>query len=271
MTPQNFTSEKNTSNINGFELKIYGIEDQAVGAFDGGKIRETKPIGFPGEGSKVRRVGPLFYWAWAYSQGPAIIGMHPHQGFEIVSYVLRGQIGHKDTGGNQRVLNKGGLQIMQTASGISHEEQMLGDDGTDFFQIWFEPDLHKTVTQPAVYKDYELNQIPSENADGVSVHHMIGPKGVFELDTDALMDKVVISNGSVYPLNVKAGRSLAIVIMEGAGTFDGSNKKAERKEFVLIEANEDSIVTVTTETGEDLEMMVIDIPQRVDYNLYEKG
>ena len=48
---------------------IYGPTLQAVGAFDGGKITEQKPIGFSGEGSVVKRLGPLFYWAWGAFQG----------------------------------------------------------------------------------------------------------------------------------------------------------------------------------------------------------
>lgn len=46
-------------------ITLFPPEKQADGAFHGGKIVEKKPIGFPGENSQVKRVGPLFYWAWA--------------------------------------------------------------------------------------------------------------------------------------------------------------------------------------------------------------
>jgi len=45
-------------------IRIFTKEQQASGEFDKGKLVEQKPIGFPGEGSAVDRVGTLFYWAW---------------------------------------------------------------------------------------------------------------------------------------------------------------------------------------------------------------
>jgi hypothetical protein len=42
------------------EVAVYTPDQQGIGAFDGGKITEQKPIGFPGEGSEVIRIGPYF-------------------------------------------------------------------------------------------------------------------------------------------------------------------------------------------------------------------
>jgi len=72
--------------------QIIKPQDQATGQFDGGKITEQKPIGFPGEDAVIERLGPLFYWAWAESREPAEIGLHPHQGYEIITYVLKGKL-----------------------------------------------------------------------------------------------------------------------------------------------------------------------------------
>ena len=47
------------------EINIYPPGAQAVGQFDGGRITEIKPIGFPQDGPGPRNLGPLFYWAWA--------------------------------------------------------------------------------------------------------------------------------------------------------------------------------------------------------------
>ncbi|MDN4593273.1 hypothetical protein [Polycladomyces subterraneus] len=70
--------------------EVYTPDQQGTGAFDGGKITEQKPIGFPHEFSAVKRVGPLFYWSWFYAKEEGMIGAHPHQGFEIVTYVIQG-------------------------------------------------------------------------------------------------------------------------------------------------------------------------------------
>ncbi len=63
-------------------ITIYQPDQQGTGAFDGGRITEIKRIGFPGEGSVVSRVGP-------------------HRRFEIMSYVLKGELGHYATLGTK--------------------------------------------------------------------------------------------------------------------------------------------------------------------------
>lgn len=70
---------------------VYPPEDQSKGSLDGGRITEQKPIGFSGEGSAVTRVGPLFYWSWFRSPVEGYIAPHPHQGFEIVTYMIQGR------------------------------------------------------------------------------------------------------------------------------------------------------------------------------------
>ena len=50
------------------EISIYPVDKQGRGEFDGGRITEIKPIGFPGDGSQAKRIGPLLYWAWASSK-----------------------------------------------------------------------------------------------------------------------------------------------------------------------------------------------------------
>ena len=128
------------------DFKIYPPEMQAVGQFDGGRITEIKPVAFPHEGPKVQNLGPLFYWAWATANGYGKIGLHPHQAFEIMSYALEGEIGHYDTLGNRSQVQAGGAQVIQAGSGISHQEETFGTF-TDFFQIWFDPDINKTLNQ----------------------------------------------------------------------------------------------------------------------------
>ena len=134
------------------EIKIYPPEVQGAGEFDGGRITETKPLAFPREGPSVPNTGPLFYWAWVTAKGYGKIGLHPHQGFEIMSYALKGEIGHYDTLGNRSKVKAGGAQVMQTGSGVSHEEETVGDH-TEFFQIWFDPNLKEAVRKPATYRE----------------------------------------------------------------------------------------------------------------------
>jgi redox-sensitive bicupin YhaK (pirin superfamily) len=146
-------------------IRVLPAAAPGSGAFDGGKITEIKPIPFPHEEGGLDATGPLFYWAWATAHGSGAIPMHPHKGFEIVSYALEGEIGHSDTLGTRSRVGKGGAQVMQTGSGVSHQEEMYGER-TDFFQIWFEPDLKEAMRRPATYAEFRDEDFPREEREG---------------------------------------------------------------------------------------------------------
>ena len=59
--------------------------------------------------------------------------MHPHQGFEICSFILKGNINHFDTKQNKWIpLSKGDVQIIRSGNGISHVEEI--DKNSEIFQ-----------------------------------------------------------------------------------------------------------------------------------------
>ena len=189
-------------------ITVYPPELQGRGSFDGGKITEIKPIGFPHEGSAVRRVGPLFYWAWAVSNGYAKIVLHPHRSFEIMSYVLEGEIGHYDTGDHRSRVGKGGAQLIQAGSGISHSEELLGDH-TEMFQIWFEPEMQAAAMRAPEYHEFQAQDLPNETADGVTITSVLGEGGPVRIVADASFRDYTFEPGSEYAFKIAAGRALA--------------------------------------------------------------
>ena len=76
---------------------IYKKQDQAKGEFNNGEILENKPIGFSQDGGHLKPYSNLFYWAHASAHVDSTIGLHPHKGFEIMTFVLEGKIKHYDT------------------------------------------------------------------------------------------------------------------------------------------------------------------------------
>lgn len=234
------TSEKT------YTLDIYPPSAQGIGSFDGGKITEIKPIPFPRESGGAKRTGPLLYWAWASSEGDGVIGMHPHQGFEIISYVLEGSVGHTDTAGNNRRVAAGGIQIMQTGSGISHQEEMYGEQ-TDFFQIWLEPHMSEALQKPPVYSDYEDSDFPRETLEqGVTVKHIIGTRGVTKIQAPINWDVLQIDPQGSYSLLLQEHSLAAFVVTKGSAQISIGNDEhvLNRPDFAMIKTDPANELTI---------------------------
>lgn len=65
---------------------------------------------------------------------------HPHRDMEIITYVRKGAISHKDSLGNEGRTAAGDVQVMSAGTGIQHAEYNLEDEETTLFQIWIIPD-----------------------------------------------------------------------------------------------------------------------------------
>jgi redox-sensitive bicupin YhaK (pirin superfamily) len=90
-------------------------------------------------------------------------GQHPHQDMEIISYVLKGGLEHKDSLGNGSIIVPGDVQRMSAGIGITYSEfNLLTDETVHFLQIWVIPNQrgispsyeHKSFTQK-----YQLGQL----------------------------------------------------------------------------------------------------------------
>lgn len=106
-------------------------------------------------------------------------GTHGHQNMEIISYVMSGAIGHKDSIGNGAAIPPGDVQRMSAGRGIQHSEfNHAADATTHFLQIWIEPNVtgiapgYEQKTFDAAEKRGALRLVASnDGADGsVTVH-----------------------------------------------------------------------------------------------------
>ena len=131
-------------------LEIVAKKSQAYGEFNNGEIIENKPIGFPSDGGKIKAYSNLFYWAHAKAKFDSKIGLHPHKGFEIITYVIDGEIKHYDTLIKKWInLKKGDVQIIQAGSGISHSEFLKKNSA--IFQIWLDPNIYVSINLSLIH------------------------------------------------------------------------------------------------------------------------
>lgn len=252
------------------EVKIIKPQDQAIGQFDGGKIKEQKPISFPGEGSLINRLGPLFYWAWGISQGPAEIGLHPHQGFEIITYVIEGKAYHHDTLGTESFVGAGGTQLMQTGSGVSHAEALK--EPSEVLQIWFEPHLSQAVKRTPTYSQYDSNDFSLTDKDGVTIKTILGNDSPMKIVTDGQIWDIRIPNGTVYTHSLLQNRTLAGLAIRGDGALTVDTNQPTHfahKDFVIVQSGQGGEVAIQA-LDKELRIFLIEIPTEVDYPLYNK-
>lgn len=255
------------------DISIYPPEAQGVGEFDGGRITEIKPLGFPGEGAGIPHTGPLFYWAWATAKGYGKIGLHPHRAFEIMSYALEGEIGHYDTMGNRSRVKAGGAQVMQTGSGVSHEEETIGEHN-ELFQIWFEPNLKETVRHTPTYAEFRHEDFPVEIRDGVTLKHIIGNGAPVSLVVEAAMQDILIPPNHGCRRELSANRTLAMVVINGQGTLSGEADAEKHvlapRYFAVVHARKNGSIVIHAEQGTSLRIAMIEVPAEVDYPLYRE-
>ncbi len=213
-------------------MRIIPKEKQAYGAFNNGEIVENKPIGFPQDGGDVKPFSNLFYWANAIALKDSTIGLHPHQGFEIMSFILEGTIRHFDTQMNAwKDLHAGDVQIIRAGSGISHAEHMM--EGSRMFQIWVDPNLNKTMTQPASYSDYKADEFAPVPSGANTVKTLIGSSSHFQLDAQGLTVQEV-TVGDHYELDVAAEQNAAVYVLDGALTV--GEESCATDDLVLLES-----------------------------------
>jgi redox-sensitive bicupin YhaK (pirin superfamily) len=242
-------------------LKIYPKSQQAEGAFDNGRIRENKPIGFPGEGGKLKPYSNLFYWAHAWSEEGGLIDLHPHKVFEIMSFVLKGSIEHYDTKIKQwRKLHEGDMQIIRAGSGVSHAEKI--NPHSAIFQIWLDPDVQKTINMPASYDDHASDVFPVVNEFGMRTKVYAGDNTPLKMETPGISIKehsfgageqmLMLNNESIYSIYLMEGE-----IETGAGMM-------ERDDFVVVR---DEWEFTFTASGKG-KIFAVATPAEVPYQTY---
>ncbi len=160
------------------------------------------------------------------ADGP-IIGFptHPHRGIETVTYMLEGNVRHRDSLGNTGVIGPGDVQWMTSGRGILHEElPKRGPSGKiDGFQLWVNLPAAQKMSAPR-YQEVNAASIPATKKDGASVRVVAGEydgiKGpVTEIAIKPLYMDITLDPGTEISLPTKEGHFVIAYIFEGSGCF----------------------------------------------------
>ena len=127
---------------------------------DGAGVKLTRVLGQ----SLHRRLDPFLMFDAFKSDSPQdyIAGFpaHPHRGFETITYMLAGRMRHRDSAGNEGLLESGGLQWMLAGRGVIHSEMPEQDHGLlEGFQLWLNLPARDKLTSPD-YRDFTSAMVP---------------------------------------------------------------------------------------------------------------
>jgi redox-sensitive bicupin YhaK (pirin superfamily) len=178
-------------------------------------------------------------------------GTHAHRDMEIISYVLSGELAHKDSMGNGSTIRPGDVQRMSAGSGVRHSEfNPSPAAGTHFLQIWIQP--AKLNIPPS----YEEKRFTAEEKRG-RLRLIVSPDradGSLSINQDARVYAGLFDGAEQADLEVKSGRRIYVHVARGAVTANG----------IALGAGDALQVTQATqlrvEHGKDAEVLVFDLP-----------
>jgi len=181
---------------------------------------------------------------------------HPHRDMEIITYVIDGQLTHKDSMGTKESLSRGSVQYMSAGTGVSHSE--YNDHNTDrlrFLQIWILPD--KKGHKPR----YGSKTFPL--ADRLNkIKHLVGFENVLKEDSNVIPihqdANILVSElevGKDVSFTINPQRQAYLVCIEGSMSLTTTNNGREdvniRDGLQIVNKENEAVDIRISNTGND--------------------
>jgi redox-sensitive bicupin YhaK (pirin superfamily) len=176
---------------------------------------------------------------------------HPHRGFETVTYLLSGDMEHKDSRGHAGRLRPGDVQWMTAGAGVVHAEMPSREFARDGgrmhgFQLWVNLPKRDKMMNPR-YQEIPNAQIPkATSADGlvkvsVIAGEAMGEKAVIETRTPIIYLHYRIEPGGAATQHVPAAYNAFAYVVEGEGLFGAESERVEDGQMVLFAQDGDEV------------------------------
>ncbi|MDJ0643999.1 MAG: pirin family protein [Erythrobacter sp.] len=179
---------------------------------------------------------------------------HPHNDMEIITYVRKGAITHRDSMGNEGRTEAGDVQVMSAGTGIQHSEYNREDEDTQIFQIWIIPD--ERGGEPT----WGARQFPKGDRAGAFVPLASGSANDNDSENGALP---IRTDARVLGATIKAGESLTytprsaerhLYLVPATGKVKVDEVVANTRDGVAITQLEQVTITAL----EDSEVVLVD-------------
>ena len=177
-------------------------------------------------------------------------GTHGHRDMEIISYVLSGELAHKDSMGNGRAIPPGDVQRMSAGRGVMHSEfNHAPNDITHFFQIWIQPNVH------GIEPSYEQKTFAEAEKRG-TLRLVASPdaaQGSVKIHADARLYAGLFDGDEAHTLALEPTRKAYVHLVRGALSVNGVPLAAG--DAALIEGES----SITLDAGRQAEVLVFDL------------
>ena len=217
------------------------VTGQATSDGDGVKLTRvlTQPL--------QRRLDPfLMLDAFGSDDADDYIGGfpdHPHRGFETVTYMIAGRMRHRDSTGNEGLLQNGGVQWMTAGRGLIHSELPEQEEGRmEGFQLWLNLPAADKMGTPG-YRDIPTGEIPELRLAGATVRVIAGAShgvagAVQKAHTEPLYLDLHLEPGATFEQALPAGHNAFVYVYRGALEIDGgTTRTAVPRERMAVLAN----------------------------------
>lgn len=177
-------------------------------------------------------------------------GTHSHRDMEIISYVIDGELAHKDSMDNEVVIRPGEVQRMTAGTGVAHSEYNHAEQTTHFLQIWIIPERN------GLKPGYEQKFYPDEEKRGKLrlVGSRDGAEGSVVVHQDIRLYAGLFDCTEEASLPIASSRLVYVHVVRGAISVNGHPLKAG--DAVKLEA--ESLLKLSA--GENAEVLVFDLP-----------
>src|SRR5437773_4282211 len=149
-------------------------------------------------------------------------GTHGHRDMEIISYVLEGELAHKDSMGNGSTIVPGDVQRMSAGKGVRHSEFNHAQEVTHFLQIWIEPNVS------GIPPSYEQKHFDAASKRGTLrlVASRDGREGSVTVHADAAMYAGLFDGVEAAELPLDVSRKTYVHLVRGQLAVNGQTLQA---------------------------------------------